>query len=289
MRQLIINADDFGMSREVNEGIKKGIKEGVITSVSLLVNMPYFDDAIAFLKKNPQVSIGLHFNISEGAPISHRSEVGSLIREDGNFYHWHGVILTLIRNKNVIVEIEKELNMQYEKLINSGVKVSYLDSHHHIHLFPSIFKIILNFALKHKIKSIRGRSFKLTFPLFSGTIPSLKQLTVTFFCILNNILFHSNRHFFENDHLYDINWHPDMDKRQFLHLLDNLSEGKTQMICHPGILSKTGNRKFLEPRQKELELLLDKEVRKKILKLSLENIKLNSDDNSSIRINLGNH
>jgi predicted glycoside hydrolase/deacetylase ChbG (UPF0249 family) len=256
------------MSREVNEGIKKGIRAGVITNVSLLVNMPYFDDAIVFLKKNPQVSVGLHFNITEGAPISHRSEVGSLVREDGNFYYWVSLIYILIKNKNVIGEIEKEFNMQYEKLKRSGIKISYLDSHHHVHMFPPIFKLFLNFALKHKIQAIRGRSFKLTFPLFSGTIPSLKQLIITSFCILNNILFHNNRHFFENDHLYDINWHPNMDKKQFLHLLDNISEGKTQMICHPGVMSKTGNRKFLEPRHRELSLLLDREVQKKILQYS---------------------
>ena len=215
MRKLVINADDFGMSKEVNEGIKKGIQAGVISNVSLLVNMPYFDDAVVFLKKNPQVSVGLHFNVTEGAPISHRSEVGSLVREDGNFYHWVGLIWILIRNKNVISEIKKEFHMQYEKLRRSVHKISYFDSHHHVHMFPPIFKLVLNFALKHNIRTIRGRSFKFALPLFSGTIPSLKQLIITFLCIIDNMLFHDNTHFFENDHLYDINWHPNMDKRRF--------------------------------------------------------------------------
>ncbi len=88
MRRLIINADDFGMSQEVNEGIKKGIKAGVINSVSLMANMSYFDDAVKFLKNHEKIAIGLHFNITEGAPLSQPKKIQTLLREDNNFYYW---------------------------------------------------------------------------------------------------------------------------------------------------------------------------------------------------------
>src|SRR5882757_5858501 len=92
MKKLIINADDFGMSREVNEGTKQGIKQGIITSVSVMTNMPYFNEAVRFLKKYPHVSVGLHFNITEGKSLLLPKDAKNLIREDDNFYHWPHMI-----------------------------------------------------------------------------------------------------------------------------------------------------------------------------------------------------
>src|ERR1700733_1674189 len=109
MKKLIINADDFGMSQEVNEGTKKGIEQGIITSVSVMANMPFFEDAVRFLRKHPKVSVGLHFNITEGKPLILPKDAINLIREDDSFYHWPQLI-TRVASKNITrSEIEKEL------------------------------------------------------------------------------------------------------------------------------------------------------------------------------------
>src|SRR4051794_5424327 len=128
MKYLIINADDFGMSREVNTGTKKGIEQGIITSVSVMVNMPYFDDAIKFLKRYPHISVGLHFNITEGKPLHHPKDVGTLIREDDNFYHWPQLIGREVIKNIRQDEIERELKLQYATLKATGLNITHIDS-----------------------------------------------------------------------------------------------------------------------------------------------------------------
>src|ERR1700748_1221382 len=102
---LIINADDFGMNKEVNEGIKLGIKQGVVTSVSVMTNMPFFEDAMRFLSDYPRVSVGLHFNITEGKPLVKHAD--SLVGNDNNFYFWTKLINKLLLQQVEIRTIEK--------------------------------------------------------------------------------------------------------------------------------------------------------------------------------------
>ena len=124
MKKLIINADDFGMSREVNEGTKKGIEQGIITSVSVMANMPFFEDAIRFLKKHPRVSVGLHFNITEGKPLIFPKDAKNLIREDDSFYHWPQLVTRVASKTIKRTEIEMELKRQYMELKKTGLPIT---------------------------------------------------------------------------------------------------------------------------------------------------------------------
>jgi predicted glycoside hydrolase/deacetylase ChbG (UPF0249 family) len=270
MRYLIVNADDFGMSREVNEGIKKGIEAGVINSVSLMVNMPYFPEAIAYLKKHSEISVGLHFNITEGSALSSPNKVSTIIREDGNFFHWLGLTINMIFRQVNFEEIEGELYLQYEKLRKTGLKISHMDSHHHIHLYPLIFKIFIRFASTHDIKALRCRAFQLKRLLFSlRKLHSLKQFIILLLCFINSKFFNNTKQFYDVAQLYDINWEPGFNEDKFIKLLQELPDNTTEIITHPAILSKSGNLKFLEPRYKGLNLLLSKKVKDKIKELNI--------------------
>jgi chitin disaccharide deacetylase len=261
MKQLIINADDFGMSEEINEGIKRGIEAGIITSVSMMVNMPYFDDAVKYLKKHPEVSVGLHFDITEGMPVTIRKNVSTLIREDGTFFYWTAFILMMILNKISNIEIENELMAQYKILKRTRLKISHIDSHHHIHLLPGIFKMIMDFAQKNDVKALRCRAFNPNRLLFWLTHPpTLKQFIIIALCVIDSSLFRKYKYFYEINNLYDIGWDKKLNEDSFCEYLRSLPSGTTEIICHPAILSKTGNPKFLGPRYKALSLLLSKKV-----------------------------
>ncbi len=270
MKQLIINADDFGMSQEVNEGIKQGINAGIITSVSVMVNMPYYDDAITYLRKHPEVSIGLHFNITESSPISSRTEVTTLIREDGNFFYWI-IMLVLLLFKNIsLKEIETELSAQYKKLKRSQINISHIDSHHHIHLFPILFKMTMEFAQKNNIKALRCRAFNpKRLPLWIKNPPTIKQFIIILLCVIDSTLLTQNKKIYEISNLYDIGWDASLDVKKLIRFLTQLPDGITEIICHPAILSKTGNPKFLEPRHKGLVLLLNRKIKSFIKKNSI--------------------
>lgn len=266
-KRLIINADDFGMSKEVNDGTKKGIEQGIITSVSVMVNMPYFEDAIRFLRKHPKVSVGLHFNITEGNPILLPRDVGTLIREDNSFFYYPSLVARVAARSVNRDEVAQELKAQYAKLKATGLPVTHIDSHHHIHLYPSLFRIVSDFADKEHVHSLRGNEFDV-WNLFLGVWkkPIVTQLVVNFFLLLVNIRIRNKSHLYEINRFYDINWAKDISQEDFAVILKNLPDGTTEFICHLAVLSSTGNSKFLIPRFKALTLLTQPMIKKHLLK-----------------------
>src|SRR5215813_14504652 len=92
-KQLIVNADDFGMTEGVNRGIIDGHTRGVISSATLMANMPAFDAAVRLAKDHPALGVGLHFNITQGRPVADASRVSSLINDRGEFLGTTGAIL----------------------------------------------------------------------------------------------------------------------------------------------------------------------------------------------------
>jgi predicted glycoside hydrolase/deacetylase ChbG (UPF0249 family) len=80
MKRLIVNADDFGLAESVNRGIIVAHRDGILTSASLLANGSAFDQAIAASRQFPQLSVGVHLNISEGRPVSPAAQIPSLVK-----------------------------------------------------------------------------------------------------------------------------------------------------------------------------------------------------------------
>lgn len=265
MKKLIINADDFGMSEEVNAGIKQGIEAGVLNSVSVMTNMPFFDDAVKFLRKHPEVSIGLHLNVTEGKSLLWPAKVSTLLREDNSFYSWPITILRLSLKQISLQELNNEMSAQFEKLKATGLPITHIDSHHHAHLFPSLFQLVWEFAKKEKISSLRCRKFSLSH-MTNGIklVPRPKQLLIILLSFYNNFRFYKARSLFSTDSLYDLNWEESISQEKLLSILNQLPEGVTSIICHPAVMSSQGNKKFLASRQHCLELLLRPKVQKKI-------------------------
>jgi len=265
-KRLIINADDFGMNDEVNVGTKEGVREGIITSVSVMTNMPYFDDAIKFLKRNKKISVGLHFNITEGGSVLPPKEVSSLIREDDKFFYWPQLITRSLLNNLDLKQVEKELKAQYDKLASAGLEITHIDSHHHIHLYPPIFKIVSSFADKHKINSLRGNyfnSWNITLGVRKKPIPT--QFVVNALLMFINLRGGKRNHLYEINRFYDINWGKKFEGSDFVKILENLPSGTTEFICHLAVPSELGNPKFLNPRFKALKLLERTEVKKHLV------------------------
>ena len=288
MRDLIINADDFGMSAEVNEGVKRAVELGVLNNVSLMVNLPNFAEAVGFLREHPEVSVGLHFNITEGKSVLPPNEVSSLLREDDSFYHWTSLIPRLIFRDSRTLEIIKELWAQYQKLKETGLEITHVDSHHHMHLYPPVFKALTQLADKEAIKSLRCHHFNLwDLTAGIGKPPTFKQLVINLGLWVNNRLY-NHKHLGEVDRIYDLNWDENMTEEELIQILDHLPEGVTELICHLGILSTTGNRKFLEPRLRKLEILSKPRVRDRILNNGIHLVQRNGRKSESlIKLNLG--
>src|SRR5580692_10909991 len=117
MKQLILNADDFGMTRGVNEGIIRGHREGILTSTTLMANGPEFDDAVARAKLNPELGIGCHLVLVGGPAVAPKEKISSLVDGNGNLPESLGAFVARLSVGLIRLNaIERELRAQIEKI-----------------------------------------------------------------------------------------------------------------------------------------------------------------------------
>jgi predicted glycoside hydrolase/deacetylase ChbG (UPF0249 family) len=157
--KLIINADDFGKSKSINEAIFNLISIGTISSTTVMVNMPFAHEATT-LVENHNISIGWHVNITEGQPICDQAEVPSLVDNEGNFFS-HKILLAKIKNKAIKYdELKKELFAQYSCLKGLiGDRLSHFDSHQGSTRIPLVYKALQELSvLEYKKFGIRVHS-----------------------------------------------------------------------------------------------------------------------------------
>lgn len=147
--RLIINADDLGLSRGVNAGIEQAHQAGVVTSASLMVNLPAFNDAIEVVRRNPKLSVGLHLNLSVGPPVDNQTG-SSLVNVQGVFDRPFKRFSELPMD-----QVEREWRGQILRFMNLGHKPTHIDSHHHIHLHPRLFPLSLRLASEFQILAVR--------------------------------------------------------------------------------------------------------------------------------------
>ncbi|MCL2740321.1 MAG: ChbG/HpnK family deacetylase [Oscillospiraceae bacterium] len=144
--KVIINADDFGFSKSVNEGIMYAFEKGLISSTTMMMNQPGTDEACELWKANPQISVGLHINLTAGKALT---ENFGLTDNNGEFYN-HRII-----NKNKVLliygELYNEIEAQLLELMRFGT-VDHIDAHHFInHYNEDISKAMHGIALKYGI------------------------------------------------------------------------------------------------------------------------------------------
>ncbi|MFA5422859.1 MAG: ChbG/HpnK family deacetylase [Phycisphaerae bacterium] len=155
-KRLIINADDFGKSPRVNEAVERAHTQGVLTSTTIMTNMDYFEDAVAIARKLPRLGVGVHLNLFAGRPVSREPYVKCLTDSDGNFRYSPGTLALLTTFRNDIRKaIKTEMSAQIQRLIDSGLYPTHLDSHKHLHFFPAVHPIVCSLARRFKISAIR--------------------------------------------------------------------------------------------------------------------------------------
>lgn len=153
---MIINADDFGLSEGVNRAIKEAHSHGVLTSATIMANMPAAGEAVKIAGDTSSLGVGVHLNLTDGKSISQDGRVSVLLDSDGRFA-WTASKLALksIVSAKVREAIELELAAQISWVIDNGIKPTHLDSHKHIHSFGAIFSIVCKLAERFSIGAIR--------------------------------------------------------------------------------------------------------------------------------------
>ncbi|PHA01295.1 chitin disaccharide deacetylase [Bacillus pseudomycoides] len=149
MIRLIVNADDFGLTRGVNYGIIDAHVNGLVNSTTMMMNMPGVEHAVQLAKEYKTLGVGVHLVLTEGKPLL--SDVPSLIKEDGSFHSQHA-----IRKENIDPhDAEREWTAQIDKFLSYGLTPTHLDSHHHVHALPILHDVLKRLAEKYKISARR--------------------------------------------------------------------------------------------------------------------------------------
>ena len=252
MKRLIISADDFGLTQGINEGIIRCAREGIVTSASIMANMPAFEHALTLAKQSPALATGVHLNLLKGSPLQPSGKVRSLVDSKGIFYTLPYFTLRLLSGRIVLAEAKKELRSQIEKALAAGLQVTHLDSHRHFHVYPSLLKLVIKLATEYKIHKIRC-------PLSPSILPgSVKEL------ILNS-LSRNARHSLDagnirhNDSFFElVKIEGKSDPISALvKFIENLHNDVTEVDCHPGFATDelNGIEATIHNRERQVEIL----------------------------------
>lgn len=170
-RRLIVNADDFGRSASINQAVIRAHQEGILTTASLMVNEPTCGEAVEMAKQNPSLGVGLHLTLLMGRSALPQSEIPGLVnarqefRDDpvkvGFLYFFRGGLREQLR---------KEIHAQFARFRATGLPLDHVNGHLHLHLHPTVFRILMEDADKLGIQRMRltRDPFWLDVPLARG-------------------------------------------------------------------------------------------------------------------------
>lgn len=155
MQKIIITADDYGMCDAVDKAIDVGIENGFITSTNVMLNMETLHNAKDLRSRYPHISVGIHWNVTTGKPLSNPSEIPTLVDENGTF--WSIGTFKKRFSKGLIspADLEKELEAQYVLFEETCGKADYWNTHENSSLHIQAFKVFEKVAKKYDIKATR--------------------------------------------------------------------------------------------------------------------------------------
>lgn len=150
MKKLIVNADDFGLTPGVNAAVIRAHREGILTSATLMAGGLAWQEAVSLSRATPTLGVGVHLTLTALAPVLPPQQVPSLVDQKGRFRRqlWRA---PLWRRP----EVKAEWRAQIQRLVRAGIKPTHLDSHHHVHLWPSLLAVACELAQEFAIPALR--------------------------------------------------------------------------------------------------------------------------------------
>lgn len=234
-KQLIINADDFGIHPAVNEAVRKAATEGILTSTSLMAGGDAFDEAVEMARSMPSLGIGVHLTLVGGIkPVLPPSEVPSLTWDNGVFCHDYGkLIVRDLEGKISLSEVYAEWDAQIQKIMNTGLPVTHMDGHQHMHMWPHFYPIARDLAKKYHISCMRVPDEDVLFGMKDGHI--IRWAAKNGLSLLSRM--HrpdlKKNHIRTNDHFFGMLYGGHLSPERFAEFILQTKPGITEIMCHP--------------------------------------------------------
>ncbi len=230
--KIIVNADDFGRHEKINEAVEKAFCEGFLRSATLMPGGKAFDQGIEIAKRHTELGVGIHLTLVNGFPLLPPEEIPSLVTGDGVFYDDYGTFLKRYASGRIrISEIRSELAAQITKMKNTGLELTHVDSHQHLHHMPGILGTVLELASAAGIKRMRFSRGKLSEDLLRGH--TVGRIGLSSLARLAARKAKKNG-FLMPDHFAGIVAGDAVDQAYISTLFDKLDTGITEIMLHPG-------------------------------------------------------
>lgn len=259
-RILVVNADDFGFTRDVNAGIVEAHRNGILTATTLMANGREFDDAVELAKRHPSLDIGCHLVLVSGNSV--QPPYRPLPRDVTQ-------LVTALARRTIAVE--KELDAQIGKIVDAGIRPTHLDTHKHTHLLPPVLDAVAKLSRKYSIPWVR-RPFD--YPMQAGAVPWSRR-------VLGNSLGFLRPRFHRvlsaygcrtTDHFAGFRLTGFLGVAELTDLLRQLPAGTTEFMTHPGFCTaelRASGTRLKESRQAELDALCAPQARQALTDLQI--------------------
>lgn len=264
--QLIVNADDFGLTQGVNRAIAELHKAGVLTSTTLMATGAAFADAVEIARRHPTLGVGCHIVFTDGTPAADPATIPSLLGPDRKNLHpsLAQFALDALRGRIDPDDLTREAVAQIRYIQAAGLTPTHADTHKHTHIFPGILRSVLRALEQTGVPAIRN-PFEPTWTHALGQGGFLRRAQLTLLRSLRP-RFHAVRRALAQSTVQTTNGSigvsatGDLTPKTLHQLLRALpSEGVYELVCHPGYndqeLGKTTTR-LRQHREVERDALL---------------------------------
>jgi hopanoid biosynthesis associated protein HpnK len=241
---LVVTADDFGLSEQVNAAVERGHRDGILSAASLMVGAPARDDAVRRARDLPKLGVGLHVTLLDGRPVLAPSEIPGLVGSNGRFFTDPVRFgMALYFSSELRAQARAEIEAQFHSFGETGLVLDHINGHKHFHLHPAILETILKIAPSFSSPPIRVPFEPFAASVAAGRDRALGRFTSAGFYFLQT------RHLARklkragmagNDYVFGLNDSGAMTERLILSFIEQLPPGVTELYCHPATGSWDG-------------------------------------------------
>ena len=266
-RRLIVNADDFGRSSSINQAVIRAHREGILTTTSLMVNEPASEEAVALARENPTLGVGLHLTLLCGHSALPHQEIPGLVNAKGEFSHNPpDAGFRYFFQRSLREQLRCEIHAQFQKFRAARLPLDHVNGHLHLHLHPSVFRILMADADQLGIKGLR-----LTFDPF---LLNLRLASGNFaYRALHVVIFHplsararpalAKLNIRHTDAVFGLLQNARVDETYVTRLLPRLPAGDSELYSHPS----------LDEFKNEFDALISPRVRNQVQQLGIKLIR----------------
>lgn len=272
MKQLIVHADDYGLTGGINRAVVELHTAGVLTSASLMAGAARFPQAVELAKAHPSLGVGCHVVLVDGSPVAEPASVASLLTgrsgkrgsSQGSPAAFRPTLGEFLRDLYLgriqLADMEREAVAQIRRIQNAGLTVTHLDTHKHTHMFPPVLQALARAATACGVHAIRN-PFE---PAWSAAATQkaglARRLQVRALARLQPGFLRAARaaKLVTTDGCLGVLATGTLDAETLQSILDRMPEGTWELVCHPAYLDdelRAARTRLLASREVELAAL----------------------------------